>query len=341
MPQTSLRALREAARLTQAELAARAGVSRQLVGAVENGRHLPRIDAALALARALGVDVEALFESDARPVDAVSGSPPAEGAAVRIGWVGSRAVTAPTRIGAEGWDVADGVVEGGMLDDLSRHRSSFVVAGCEPGLEVLERLLREQGTGAVAAVASSAAALDALVSGRVHAAVVHWPERDEAATPEGIDVDRFRLARWQVGLAGPPDARSGWWRPALAGRAPVVQREEGAQAQRTFERALLEHALPARASDRVPGPRVSSHLEAARRAVLTGLAAVTIEPTARGVGASFHPLGAHEAQLWVARDWLGDRSVTDALTVISSPRFQRSLSSVGGYDLAHCGDRAA
>jgi DNA-binding XRE family transcriptional regulator len=57
MSSFSLRELREAAGLTQAELAARAGVSRQLVGAVEVGRHLPRVDAALALAAALNVDV--------------------------------------------------------------------------------------------------------------------------------------------------------------------------------------------------------------------------------------------------------------------------------------------
>ena len=34
--------------MSQVELAARAGVSRQLIGAAEAGRHLPRVDAALA-----------------------------------------------------------------------------------------------------------------------------------------------------------------------------------------------------------------------------------------------------------------------------------------------------
>ena len=56
-----LRALRLQAGLTQGELAARAGVSRQLVAAVEAGRNVPAVDAAVALARALGTTVEELF----------------------------------------------------------------------------------------------------------------------------------------------------------------------------------------------------------------------------------------------------------------------------------------
>ena len=47
--------------LTQTELAARAGVSRQLVAAVETGHNTPAVDAALRLARALATTVEALF----------------------------------------------------------------------------------------------------------------------------------------------------------------------------------------------------------------------------------------------------------------------------------------
>jgi DNA-binding transcriptional ArsR family regulator/DNA-binding XRE family transcriptional regulator len=47
--------------LTQAQLAELAGVSRQLVGAVEADRHLPRVDAAVRLAAALSTTVEELL----------------------------------------------------------------------------------------------------------------------------------------------------------------------------------------------------------------------------------------------------------------------------------------
>ena len=326
----SLRSLRESAGLTQAQLASRAGVSRQLVGAAEAGRHLPRVDAALAMAAVLGVDVAVLFASAPPPVDVASGATPADGSPVRAGRVGEQVVTAAARIGPDGWDVADAVVEDGTLTGLGQTSPGLVVAGCEPGLVVLERMLRERGMGAVAVSTSSAVAAAALGAGRAHAAVVHGP-RDRAWRDVG-DVERFHLARWQVGLAAPADAPAGWAEIALSGRVAVVQREDGAGVQRAFEQA---------AGGPVAGPRVRSHLEAARRAVLTGMAAVTIEPAALAVGAAFHAVEVHAAQLLVGREWLGERAIGEALAVVAGSRFQRRLLGVGGYDLAGCGTRAA
>lgn len=48
-------------RITQAELAAQVGVSRQTIIAVEQGNYAPSVYLALRIARALGVTVEALF----------------------------------------------------------------------------------------------------------------------------------------------------------------------------------------------------------------------------------------------------------------------------------------
>ncbi|MBV9534199.1 MAG: helix-turn-helix transcriptional regulator, partial [Solirubrobacterales bacterium] len=59
--------------LSQTELAARAGVSRQLVAAVEAGRNTPAVDAALRLARALATTVEELFCAPAPRVVAALG----------------------------------------------------------------------------------------------------------------------------------------------------------------------------------------------------------------------------------------------------------------------------
>ena len=140
-----LRRAREAAGMTQTELASRAGVSRQLVGAVEAGRHLPRVDAALAIAAALDADVQSLFRAEAAPVDVGSGAAPVDGSLVRAGRVGDRIVTVAARVGFDGWDVADGVVEGEGLTSFARRRPGVVVAGCEPGLEAWERMLREAG----------------------------------------------------------------------------------------------------------------------------------------------------------------------------------------------------
>jgi DNA-binding XRE family transcriptional regulator len=323
-----VRTLRESLGLTQAELARRAGVSRQLVGALEAGRNLPRVDAALALAGVLGVDIAALFSPLVKPQDVISGDPPLEGSVVRVGVVGDKTVTSMARVGATGWDVADAEVERGELELFTPLRPGVVLAGCEPGLELLERLLREAGIGAMAVCCSSAAAVSALLSGRVHAAVVHASPGHLPKMPTTMEIARFHLCRWQVGLAAPRQAKHGWVQGALAGQACVIQREDGAAVQTAFIKAAERPAA---------GPRVGSHLEAARMAVETGLAAVTIEPAALALGAAFHALEIHEAELWVGRMWLSEPAVEAALVELSGRRFQRRLASVGGYDLEGCG----
>lgn len=57
----AIRGARTSLGLTQAELAAAAGVTRQTVVAVEAGDYAPSVYLALALAERLGVSVEGLF----------------------------------------------------------------------------------------------------------------------------------------------------------------------------------------------------------------------------------------------------------------------------------------
>jgi putative transcriptional regulator len=69
----AVRAARTSLRLTQAELAAAAGVTRQTVVAVEAGDYAPSVYLALALAERLGCSVEELFGPGATAgVDAAS-----------------------------------------------------------------------------------------------------------------------------------------------------------------------------------------------------------------------------------------------------------------------------
>ena len=57
------RAMRD---LTQADLAAKAGVTRKSVNAIETGRMVPSVLLALKLARALQVPVETIFALNSR-----------------------------------------------------------------------------------------------------------------------------------------------------------------------------------------------------------------------------------------------------------------------------------
>jgi transcriptional regulator with XRE-family HTH domain len=325
-----LHAERQRTGLTQAEVAARSGVSRQLIGAIENGRHLPRVDAAIAIAAALDVPVSRLFGETRPVVDALSGHDAAHGVPLRTGTVGDQIVSTEVSSSASDWEAADGVIVNGEFSTFGPGRPGLVIAGCEPGLAVLERILRERGASALSIATSTKSAVEALAAGRVHASVVHGRDADRIAIPEGLEIIRYRLVSWQVGLAAPIGSDDQWWLPALAGEIPVVQREAGAGVQRAF----VEVAGSA------PGPIVASHVEAASHATMSGLPAVTIEPAARAAGAVFHPIETHEAQLWVARKWAGAPVFAEAMDVVLGQRFRMKLESVGGYDLSSIGDVA-
>ena len=57
----SIRAVREAAGMTQAELARQVGVTRQTLIAIEQGRYSPTLELAFQIARAFGVGLGDLF----------------------------------------------------------------------------------------------------------------------------------------------------------------------------------------------------------------------------------------------------------------------------------------
>src|SRR6266705_4310370 len=61
----AIRRARSSRGLTQIDLAARAGISRQALGAIESGSYQPGVNVALSLARELGESVENLFGATA------------------------------------------------------------------------------------------------------------------------------------------------------------------------------------------------------------------------------------------------------------------------------------
>ncbi|MFB7883450.1 helix-turn-helix transcriptional regulator [Microbacterium sp. NPDC056057] len=58
----SIRAVRESAGMTQADLARRVGVTRQTLIAIEQGRYSPTLELAFQLSRAFGVGLDDLFD---------------------------------------------------------------------------------------------------------------------------------------------------------------------------------------------------------------------------------------------------------------------------------------
>ena len=61
-----VRSLRTERGLAQGQLAEAMGVSRQTINSIENGRYIPSLPLAIALARYFGVTVEEMFDDEER-----------------------------------------------------------------------------------------------------------------------------------------------------------------------------------------------------------------------------------------------------------------------------------
>src|SRR4051795_6986000 len=132
-----LREARIAAGLSQSALARAAGVSRQAVGAVEAGLHRPSVDAALAMAAAVGRSVEELFGPGPERSEAVLGSDLPDGTALLAARVGDRVVheAASEALAFEGWPRANAVMEAGHPKLLpGADMDGRVIVGCDPAL---------------------------------------------------------------------------------------------------------------------------------------------------------------------------------------------------------------
>lgn len=338
MTGSSLRERRLECGLTQSELAARAGVSRQLVAAVEAGHNTPAVDAALGLARALATTVEELFADTPPEIAPALGGHLRDGASLRIGRVGDQLVAAELADGgtaAAGWAKPDGILQNGKLQRYAGAAAAgLVVAGCDPALGIAEALLNGLGPRSLLAIsAPTGTALHALKHGTVHAAVVHGIPGELPKQP--VPVIRWHLARWQVGLATAPAIPNNSVEAILAGDAPIAQRDPAAASQQALARASDKAGM----TDPPPGPRATGHIDAARIAATINGAAVTIEAAARAFDLRFLALEDHTVEIWLAQRWLDHPGAQALADLLTSPAFTDRLTHFAGYDLTGCGTR--
>ncbi len=360
-----LRRAREARGLTQLELARRAGISRQALGALEAGAYQPGVTVALALARELGATGEGLFGSE----------PTGESRRIRVSWPGNQALTAEAgrpvalaRVGGKVVAVAQSAARltlspaAGMLEGTGRKRaevetfrmseeidSTLLVAGCDPSVAMLsDWLSRTQSTVSIAALqCSSGTAINALLDGRAHAAGVHLrdPESGEynmAYVKRALGRRRsvlINFARWEVGFATDPvnpyEIR-GFADLARKGLR-IINREHGSGARLALDEGLDEIGLKA---DQVNGyeSELGGHLEVAA-AIAAGQAdvAFTIRVAANAYGLGFVPLREERYDLVVLERDLDTKPVKVMLDALSSNRFAREVNQFCAYDTNQMG----
>jgi putative molybdopterin biosynthesis protein len=366
-----IRSRRQAAGLSQQELARRCGLTRQAVNAIEAGHYIPSTLVALRLSMALGCRVEELFrltEERIRVEAEWLGDASARDigrSRIQLARVGDRLFARPLT-GTAAFAAADGLtmpvertprprkdakprVTIDLWVDAELPDRTVVVLGCDPALALLGAHLtrRYPAFRLVWVHSSSLTALRLLGRGEAHAAGTHlW---DQEAGEYNVPYVRRELAgrrlvivtlsEWQQGLivaGGNPKGISG---PADLERSDItmVNRESGAGS-----RALLDLWLQSAGvtTTRVNGysREASSHLEVAET-VARGLADTGpgIMAVAHALRLDFLPMQEERYDLVIPLEFLNAPAVQAVLDIAVSRPFQEELEALGGYDSSRAG----
>jgi molybdate-binding protein/transcriptional regulator with XRE-family HTH domain len=349
-----VRASRERRGWSQHELAARAGLSRAGVSAIETGRLEPSTAAALALSRALDCAVEDLFRLRAAPAaaEAAEGpwawAPPFPVCRYWRATIGGRSLAYPVEVSPLGTP-HDGVCRDGAFDDgphVDADRA-LVVACCDPAVGLLaDALARAVGVRLIPLVRSSRAALGLLARGLVHAAGVHLARSDDEAgnldavreAEPGLGALRLlRLADWEEGIALAPSLSVATFREAV--RRPVrwVGREPGSGA-----RACLDEVF--REAEGTPPPELGFARD--HRGVAAAIrdgwadAGVCIRLAGEEAGLSFLSVRREAYDLCFPEALEADPRLRALVKAVRSAPYRRSLSDLPGYDASATGSLA-
>ncbi|HZT08713.1 MAG TPA: substrate-binding domain-containing protein, partial [Chloroflexota bacterium] len=327
--ENSVRRARAARGWSQQELAARVGLTRQAVSAIESGSYIPNTLVGLRLARELECPVEELFHiPTAVDVPSVEIASPLEPNVRRIALanVAGRWIGHPLSEGRElqqGFVSADALVmddarsgRAQLLRPVAELEKTALLMGCDPSLGILgAHIERHSSQGRLLWLScASQTALDAVARGEAHVAGshLHDPDIDDynliearrALSPTGGLLVAF--ARWELGFVVAPGNRKRIRSVAdLADRnVRLVNREPGAGSRALLDEHLARAGVPSTAVhgyERV----VYSHM-AAGVAVASGGAdvAVALRATATSLGLAFVPIAEVRFDLVIPRPHL-------------------------------------
>jgi molybdate-binding protein/DNA-binding XRE family transcriptional regulator len=343
-----VRDLREAAGWSQQELAARAGLSRALVSAVETARVTPSTAAALALARTFGKPVEEIFSLADAGTPADWAWPPADlPARYWSADMRGRALLYPCEQPGAGPAAHDGVARAVGNETTppkpvvakAAHDTpgTLVVAGCDPAAGLLAAALAERGVRLLAFTRSSQRALDLLQRGVIHAAGLHLGEnRSSVRRKLGSGFRLLRVALWEEGLAVSHDVGRPRIEPPSLSRLRWVGREEGSGARECIDE-LLQGRKPV-GYDRP----AADHREVA--ALIRGGwadAGVCVRLAAVEAALTFTGVRREAYDLCFPAALEDDARVLALCDAVRSRAFRQTLSELPGYDTAETGSVTA
>ena len=366
--QNNLKRARTKAGLTQGELAAQAGISRQAYSSLESGNANPSTEVSLRLAQALGERIDSIFYLPDQPSDPVEAELVSEsttgrlsggsGQRARLFRVGQRLLVRPLAgpdnarhavVAAEGLIVSRG--EGSQVtvqpfDRQEVEAPTLSMLGCDPAVGLLESALRSKGVALVAGEESSRQALLGLARGEAHVAGCHL--LDEATGTYNSSWVRqlvpfsctlITFASWQQGLIvalGNPKQLRDVADLANPG-VRLVNRQAGSGSRALLDRALAGAGIPVGMLEGYEREE-RGHLAVAA-AVASGMADVGIGVKAAAVamGLDFLPLEEERYDLVIPNHFLNDGPVQVLLDLLRRPTLHRRVESLGGYDASNMG----
>jgi molybdate-binding protein/DNA-binding XRE family transcriptional regulator len=346
---------------SQADLALRCGLSRQFVNLIEAGRTQPNVQVALRLAEALECSVEKLFQScpsAPAPALVVRLAEPSlpDGARLRIArvaghWVGHAADTMLS-LGA-GFAEADAVLSrAGVRTSARTHRpteeleQNIAIAGCDPALALLQGTVPGLPGRCFWVNCGSAAALDPLADGWVHAAGLHYSGEEKDANLRHVERrdktgrwEVLRFTRWEQGWMIRIGEGAAFHGAAdlASGRMRLANREPGSGSRHWLDAQIAQSGVN---PGKIPGfAKVhTSHWDCAR-ALVEGRADVAVGPRAVATvfALDFIPATEVAFDLVLSRSTLGHPRVDAMLQRIRSRGFRRELDMFPGYQTADAG----
>lgn len=366
---TNLSELRTKRGLGVSQLAAKVGISRQTVYAIEAGTYVPNTAVSLKLARALETTVEEIFQiahEDQVPDEiaeaTVLGDPEsmAPGQPLRLCSVDDRIVAVAPESRGWGLPPADAVLlelprngkriaKVRILGDKWKKSPRILLAGCDPSVSFLAQSLHIQGCELVVAYENSSRSLEFLHDGLVHVAGTHLVDKASGKTDLSPITKMFgrtavavvSYAIWEEGLViaqGNPKR--------IAGIADLVRkdvrftnREAGAGCRRLLDDLMKEQGISAK---QVKGYEkvTSGHLPAARL-VRDGEVdcCISTRAVARALALDFIPLAQKPYHLVIRRAKLKYPPIQALIETLGRASFRREVEVCTGYSMRTAGDR--
>lgn len=325
---------------SQQQLADLAGIPRTSLAAIEQGRLLPAVTTAMAIAKVLECSVESLFDSQALPGTTEPNWIQSPGYSQTPFWEAEidgsiwKYPCEPLPTGTRPFDGGPKKAIGrGQRNEPSFGNKTLVVASCDPAVGILASEYERQTSFRLLALSrNSRSALQLLREGKAHVAGVHLSGGADSKAHRELVHSQFsqpasllRLAVWQAGVAFAKSRRCTSVAQLKRGRWSWVGREVGSGARECLETLF---------DGRFRGRKMAKDHRSVAQAISLGWAdaGVCLEFTARECGLNFLPFRQEAFDLCLLPSQLSDRRVKALIEVVQSPRYRSALQELPGYE---------